>query len=118
MIPSCATSSNSPLAEAGPDFLGYRLVSELGRGAFGRVFLAHELAIGNRQVALKVALRGADEAVVLGKLRHPNIVPVYSVHWDDTTGLAAFCMPYLGRATLWDVLERAFSGGGPPGGPT
>ena len=103
-----------PWPAPGQDFLGYRLVSELGRGTFGRVFLAHELAIGNRQVALKVALQGADEADVLGKLRHPNIVPVYSVHWDESTGLAAFCMPYLGCATLCDVLERVFSGGSRP----
>jgi eukaryotic-like serine/threonine-protein kinase len=103
-----------PWPKAGETFLGYRLVSELGRGAFGRVFLAHELALGNRQVALKVAIQGGDEAVVLGRLCHPNIVPVYSVHWDDATGLAAFCMPYLGRATLWDVLNCAFPEGEPP----
>jgi serine/threonine protein kinase len=103
-----------PWPEPGQDFLGYRLVSELGRGTFGRVFLAHEPAIGNRQVALKVALQGADEADVLGKLRHPNIVPVYSVHRDEATGLAAFCMPYLGRATLRDVVNRVFSGAVPP----
>jgi len=103
-----------PWPAPGQDFLGYRLVSELGRGTFGRVFLAHELAIGNRQVALKVALQGADEADVLGKLRHRNIVPVYSVHWDESTGLAAFCMPYLGCATLCDVLERVFLRGSRP----
>src|SRR5436190_19103188 len=31
--------------EPGESFLGYRLLSELGRGAFARVFLAQELAV-------------------------------------------------------------------------
>jgi tetratricopeptide (TPR) repeat protein len=28
-------------------------------------------------------------------------VPVYSVQQDEATGLAAFCMPYLGRSDAW-----------------
>src|SRR5262249_26027107 len=34
---------------------GFRLITELGRGAFARVYLAHEAALGNRPVALKVS---------------------------------------------------------------
>jgi eukaryotic-like serine/threonine-protein kinase len=47
-------------------------------------------------------------------LRHPNIVPIYSLQEDETTGLAALCMPYLGRATLCDVLDRSFLAGRSP----
>ena len=95
--------------EAGSRFLQFDLVAEIGRGAFGRVFLATEPALGGRQIVVKVAPHGGGEAEILGKLKHPNIVPVYSLQEDKTTGLAAFCMPYLGRATLCDVLDRAFS---------
>jgi serine/threonine protein kinase len=95
--------------QPGDSFLGFQLVAELGRGTFGRVFLAREPALGNREVAVKVALQGGQEAKILGRLRHPNIVPVYSVQEDAATCLTAFCMPYLGRATLCDVLDRAFS---------
>jgi serine/threonine protein kinase len=90
--------------------LQFDLVEEIGRGSFGRVFLAAEPALGGRHVVVKVAPRGGDEAELLGRLHHPNIVPVYSFQEDDDVGLAAFCMPYLGRATLCDVLDFAFRG--------
>jgi len=95
--------------EPGSSFLQFSLIAEIGRGTFGRVFLATEPALGNRLVALKVAPHGGEEAEILGRLQHPNIVPVYSVQEDPRTGLTAFCMPYLGRATLWDVLDHAFA---------
>ncbi|HUT09617.1 MAG TPA: serine/threonine-protein kinase [Thermoguttaceae bacterium] len=98
----------------GTRFLGFSLICELGRGTFARVFLASEPALGNRYVALKVSPHGGPEAEVLGKLRHPNVVPVYSVREDKATGLTAVCMPYLGRATLADILDFAFAGPSPP----
>ncbi len=93
---------------AGDSFLGFTLLRELGQGAFGRVFLAREPALGNRLVVVKFSLRGAAEAEVLGKLRHPNIVPVHSVKEDPSSRLTAVCMPYLGAATLCDVLDHVF----------
>ncbi len=99
----------------GDTFLSFTLIGELGRGAFARVFLAREPALGGRMVALKLsALHGRAEAETLGRLAHPHIVPVHSVNVDARTGLAAICMPYLGRATLCDVLDRAFADGKPP----
>jgi len=98
----------------GEDFLGFRLIEELGRGAFARVFLASEPALGGRLVAVKVALQGGREAEMLGRLPHPNIVPVFSVREDSDEGLTAICMPYLGRATLADVRDHAFASNGPP----
>lgn len=92
----------------GSEFLGFSLRGELGRGAFGRVFLASEAALGSRLVVVKVAVHGGQEAETLGRLRHPNIMPVYSIQDDPRTGLTAICMPYLGKATLGDVLDCAF----------
>lgn len=100
--------------EAGNRFLNFDLLIEIGRGAFGRVFLATEPAIGGRQVVVKVAPKGGGEAGILGRLKHPNIVPIYSYSLDEDTGLVALCMPYLGRATLCDVLAPAFHKGRPP----
>jgi len=51
--------------EAGSDFLGFRLDSELGRGTFGRVFLARQGELADRPVALKVAPDMAGESRVL-----------------------------------------------------
>lgn len=85
---------------------GFELVSHLGRGGFARVYLARERSLGGRLVAVKLSPEGPAEAETLAKLRHANIVPVYSVHADAATGLTLTCMPYLGRATLADLLAR------------
>jgi Tfp pilus assembly protein PilF len=89
----------------GESFLGFGLEAELGRGAFARVFLATDPALGDRPVALKVARAGDGEARTLGPLMHPNIVQVYSIHEDPQSDLTAVCMPYLGSATLDDLLD-------------
>jgi serine/threonine protein kinase/Flp pilus assembly protein TadD len=90
-------------------FLGFALQRELGRGAFARVFLATEPALGHRRVAVKISHQGRAEAHTLGRINHPNIVPVHSVQEDPATGLTGVCMPYLGSATLCDVLDRVYS---------
>lgn len=95
--------------ELGTEFLGFPLLEALGSGAFAQVYLASEPKLSHRRVALKVSAQGMREAERLGRLRHPNIVPVYRVEQDRSTGLTAVCMPYLGRATLCDVLDQAFS---------
>ncbi len=99
---------------AGQGFLGLQLQRLLGRGAFARVFLATEEALGGRRVAVKVAFRGGDEAQTQGRLEHRNVVPVYSITEDPSTHLTAVVMPYLGNATLHDVLDRTLAKGGPP----
>lgn len=97
--------------QPGDHFLGFDLVRELGRGAFARVFLATEPALGHRRVAIKISMRGSAEAETLGRLIHSNIVPVHSVQQDEESGLTAICMPYLGGATLCDVLDRITGAG-------
>jgi serine/threonine protein kinase len=96
--------------QTGDHLLGFTLERELGRGAFARVFLAAETALGDRPVAVKISRHGAAEAGILGRLRHPNIVPIHSVDEDPVLGYTVVCMPYLGSATLSDVFERAFAG--------
>jgi serine/threonine protein kinase/Flp pilus assembly protein TadD len=86
------------------EFLGFRLCGELGRGAFGRVFLARQGDLGNRLVALKVSADVTGESHALARLQHTNIVPIYSVHRQGS--LQAVCMPYLGVTTLADTLSN------------
>jgi serine/threonine protein kinase/Tfp pilus assembly protein PilF len=90
----------------GQTFKGFALLRELGRGAFARVFLAVEPALGERLVVVKVSLLGTEEADTQARLSHPNIVPVYSVQTDASTNMTVICMPYLGSATLDAVLDR------------
>lgn len=97
--------------EPGDTYLGFQLLAELGYGSFARVFLASEDELGGRPVVVKVCYCGKAEANMLGKLRHANIVPVYSVRFDPERSLTAICMPYLGMHTLCDVLGSLFAGG-------
>jgi serine/threonine protein kinase/Tfp pilus assembly protein PilF len=96
------------LPDVGTEFLGFRLVRELGRGAFGRVYLAQQGTLAGRAVALKVAYDIAGESRTLAQLQHTNIVPIYSFHRSGL--LQAVCMPYFGGTTLAQVVQRL--GGG------
>lgn len=105
--------SDELCGEAWPDpgdtVCGFRLLEELGRGAVGRVFLAEELALAHRQVVVKLTHQGTGEAETLSRLRHPNIVPIYSIDQESLSELTIICMPFLGRSTLQDFLGAAFS---------
>lgn len=80
----------------------FDLIAELGRGAFARVYLARQVKMANRLVALKITSRDTRESHWLARLQHSAVVPIYSVHqWGDLYGV---CMPYLGNTTLADVL--------------
>ncbi len=86
---------------------GFHIILELGRGAFARVFLAAELNLGQRLVAIKVSQPDGDEPQILAQLQHTHIVPVHSVCDDRGTGLRILCMPYFGGANLAEVLAAA-----------
>lgn len=85
---------------------GFRLVELIGQGRFSRVYLAEEPVLGDRQVIVKASYRDGGEAHALGKLRHPNIVDVYSVKPWPAEKLTLICMPFMGRTTLEAVLNR------------
>ena len=94
----------------------FRLVRRLGKGGMGTVFLAEQIGVGNRPVALKVLnrkllddpdflLRFQNEAGSTGRIHHPNVVSVYeSAQGDDGTPYIA--MEYLDGESLREVLKR------------
>jgi serine/threonine protein kinase/predicted Zn-dependent protease len=92
------------LPAVGGEFCGFKLVAELGRGAFGRVFLSHQGDLADRPVALKISTEIREESQRLARLQHTNIVPIYSFH--RLGNLQAVCMPYFGSATLADVATE------------
>lgn len=92
------------LPQVGAEFIKFKLVAELGRGAFGKVFLARQPDLANRYVALKVTTCLFEESQTLAQLQHPHIVPVHSVH--QAPPFQAVCMPYSGAITLADVLRE------------
>src|SRR5262249_19789991 len=98
--------SGVPLPEAGQTIAGFRLVEELGRGAFARVYLAEERHLADRPVALKVSRTGSREPQALARLQHTHIVPVYSFRPDPVPVLHLLCMPSLGRITLLQLVNH------------
>jgi serine/threonine protein kinase len=101
----------------GPDVTGtrYELVSILGRGGMGVVYLARDLAL-DREVALKVVDRPsadevtidrlAREARILARLEHPGIVPVH-----DFGQLPDGRLFYAMKRVRGDRLDRWIAGG-------
>lgn len=86
----------------------FQLIDELGRGSFARVYLALQGGdLADRPVALKVTPIMGEESRTLARLQHAHIVPIYSVHDDEATGLRLICMPYFGGANLARVLQDA-----------
>src|SRR6266478_3677126 len=91
------------MPEVGTDFVGFRLVKEIGKGAFARVFLAVQGELADRLVVLKVSPSYDDESGTLAQLQHTNVVPLYSVHRAEP--LQAVCMPFFGLTTLAHILK-------------
>ena len=89
----------------GEEIARFQLLEPLGRGAQSRVFLAEELSLDSRRVVLKFVPHGSPEAVLQARTQHPHVMSVHSVVDLPDRGLAGICMPYVGRATLCDLID-------------
>ncbi len=97
----------------------YRVVRLLGKGGFGRVYLAHDDDL-NRAVAIKVPNRNRisspedidaylNEARILASLDHPHIVQVYDLgHTDD--GLCYVVSKFLEGSDLAKLMRQSVLG--------
>ncbi len=97
-----------------PEIPGYELVSELGEGGFGVVYLARQLEAGGRLVALKMMLAGSrakpeevqrfrSEAEAVAAVKHPHVVDIYEVGTCENRPF--FTMEYAEAGTLADQLQ-------------
>jgi predicted Ser/Thr protein kinase len=93
----------------------YRILSSLGEGAMGTVYLAEHLRIGRRD-AIKVlrpditrdaeaVARFARGARNVSAIRHPNVCTIYDFS-DTEDGLQYLAMEYVAGETLKDTLDR------------
>jgi serine/threonine protein kinase len=97
----------------GPDVSGtrYEIVSELGRGGMGVVYLARDTVL-DREVALKVVDASAadftveKEARILARLEHPGLVPIH-----DFGQLPDGRLFYAMKRVRGDRLDRWVAGG-------
>jgi WD40 repeat protein len=101
-LPLAAPSATLPIVP------GYELLEELGRGGMGVVYKARALGL-NRIVALKMILAGAhagpkatlrflNEAEVVARLRHPNVVQIFGL--GDHDGRPYVELEYVAGGTL------------------
>jgi len=83
----------------------YYLLAQLGRGTFAVVYLAYDINT-RRQTVVKASIRGEAEAKLIGPLEHDAIVPIWSA-FTSATGFSLVSMPFLGLATLQDLLDES-----------
>jgi serine/threonine protein kinase len=97
----------------------FEILSELGKGAMGVVYLAKDPSIG-RLVAIKTIRassvdeddsesrefreRFMREAQTAGILSHPNIVTIYDVGEDKDSGVSFIAMEYIEGKTIKGLL--------------
>jgi serine/threonine protein kinase len=90
---------------AGQRIDDFDLLVEVGKGAFGSVFLARQVSM-QRMVALKISADRGHEAQTLGILDHPNIVRVYDRRSLSDRKLLLIYMQFAPGGTLADVVKR------------
>ncbi|MCA9187825.1 MAG: serine/threonine-protein kinase [Pirellulaceae bacterium] len=88
---------------AGQQLDDFDLLNELGRGAFGAVFLARQRSM-QRLVALKLSRDRGNEPQTLSRLDHPHIVRVYDRRKLDDRDLRLLYMQYVPGGTLHQAL--------------
>ncbi len=107
------TRSFTPLT-AGTRVAHYEIISKIGAGGMGEVYLAHDTKL-DRKVALKFLsfhlsqdktsrARFTREAKAAAKLDHPNIVPVHEV--GEYKGRPFFAMAHIEGQSLREVIKQ------------
>jgi serine/threonine protein kinase len=91
--------------EAGQRIDDFDLLTALGTGAFGRVFLARQQSM-QRLVAVKVSRNSGNEAQTLAQLDHDYIVRVFDQRILPDHGLRLLYMQYMPGGTLLRVLHK------------
>ena len=97
----------------GEPLRGYRLLEQIGEGAFGVVYRAIQPQVG-REVAIKAVhpelanhpdfvRRFEHEAQIVARLEHPHIVPLYD-YWREPDA-AYLVMRFLRGGSVEDLLE-------------
>jgi len=113
-VPPTASFSNSvpgPGGQIGP----FRIEREIGRGAVGVVYLAHDTKL-DRSVAIKslpaevmanpkARSRFAREARLLASVNHPNIATIHEV-LEEAEGVGYLVLEYVPGQTLAEQIAK------------
>src|SRR5215210_9364306 len=110
--------ADAPVLQIGDSIGGFKLLSRLGEGGMGVVWLAEEEAGEHRRAALKVLPpdlahneeireRFLREGKYAERVKHPNIAEVYAA--GEENGNLFLAMRYLEGTDLSSIIRR----GGP-----
>lgn len=113
LLPLEEADEDEDLEEIPERLSGHKILSEIGAGGMGRVFLAEDERLG-RKVAIKtlnsryrknakVRARFMQEAKALAKVRHPNVVQIYNLGQPDEE--PHFVMEFVEGAPLTDTAK-------------
>ena len=108
----------SPASETGetkdPVEIGrYKVLSKLGEGGFGSVYLAHDPKL-NRKIAVKIPKLGLspayrnsfiEEGRSVARLKHPSIVSIFNIE-ETESGNPFVVMEFIEGPTLRTVIQE------------
>jgi serine/threonine protein kinase len=109
-----SAAAGAHVLAAGRQISAYRVISKLGAGGMGEVYLAEDTRLG-RRVALKVLPREVaddparkarliQEARAASALNHPNIVTLHDIGSEG--GIDFLVMEYLAGKPLTELIPR------------
>jgi serine/threonine protein kinase len=90
---------------AGQRLDDFDLIVEVGKGAFGSVFLARQVSM-QRMVALKVSADKGTEPQTLAQLDHPNIIRVFDQRRLPEQSVKLMYMQFAPGGTLQEVVKQ------------
>jgi serine/threonine protein kinase/Tfp pilus assembly protein PilF len=106
---------DEPVDKAGDQVGSYKLISKLGEGGFGTVWLAERRQPFVQQVALKIVKLGMDSKSVVARfeqerqalavMNHPNVAKVLDGGLTPT-GRPYFAMEYVKGEPITDYCDR------------
>jgi serine/threonine-protein kinase len=96
----------------------YEPIKLLGEGGMGEVMLVRDQDIARPVAVKRLRLEGADPSIIarfvdeirtVGRLEHPNIVPIHDVGVDEQ-GRYFFVMKYVEGETLESIIQKLAAG--------
>jgi serine/threonine-protein kinase len=116
VLPTASSAGNGRAAVGSMAGRRYVEVRELGAGGMGVVDLCVDNDIG-REVAIKrlhqqdggSVARFVEEVRTVGRLEHPNIVPIHDVGLDER-GRYFFVMKHVAGETLEQIIDKLRAG--------
>ena len=111
-----STKTSRPASESTPQRIGpYKILSKLGEGGFGLVYLAEQREPVRRRVALKVIKPGMDSRAVIARfeserqalalMSHPNVASVLDADVTEQ-GRPYFVMEYVPGVSITEHCDR------------